>query len=90
MTCWRLKIRKNREGRRRGFTSGDDPGFLVHVGVGAVLLDHLVVNAQQEERGGPLADEQGMMVLAVVFRMREPRIEVRAAPRKKLVGSLAE
>jgi len=46
--------------RRRSL--GGNPGFMVHTGVRAVLLDHLVIDSQQKERGGPLADEQGMRV----------------------------
>jgi hypothetical protein len=42
-----------------GFLSNDS-GILFHPSVRAVLLDHLVVDPQQQERGGPLADEQGM------------------------------
>jgi hypothetical protein len=42
-----------------GFLSNDS-GILFHPRVGAVLFDHLVVDPQQQERGGPLADEQGM------------------------------
>src|SRR6266851_1402854 len=38
----------------------NDSGSLFHPSVGAVLLDHLVVDPQQQERGGRLADEQGM------------------------------
>jgi hypothetical protein len=37
------------------------------MGIGAVLLDHLVVDPEQKEWGDPLSNEQGMMVFAGGF-----------------------
>lgn len=34
------------------------------MGVGAEHFDHLIVNAQKEERRGPLSDEQSVLVTA--------------------------
>jgi hypothetical protein len=54
--------RRGKRGKEEGL--GDEPGFLIHMSVGSVLLDHLVVDPEQKEGGGPLSDEQGVMVFA--------------------------
>ena len=85
MTCWRLKI-----SRGGPIKSGGDPGFVVYVGIGAVLFDHFVVNAQQQEGSCPLADKQGMVILARVFKDEGTHDRGKGRTQKKLVGSLAE
>ena len=67
---------------------GDDTGFLIHVSVGSVLLDHLVVDPQQEERGGPLSDEQGMMAFAGGFEDERARDCSQGRAKEKTGGQL--
>ncbi len=58
------------------------------MGVGAVLLDHLVVNPQEKERGGPLADEQGMMVFAVGLEEERTQDRGQGRAQEKAGGQL--
>jgi hypothetical protein len=78
--------------RKTGSGSGlsDEPGFFMHICIGTVLLDHLVVDPEQEERGAHCPTNSAWWSLPVVLRMREPKMEAKAAPRKTLLGSLAE
>src|SRR5271165_816918 len=83
MTCRRSKIR-----RGGSLSSSDDSGFPVYVGVGAVLFDHLVVDPKEKKRGGPLADEEGMMVFAVGLEKKGTQNRGRCGAQKKARGQL--
>src|SRR5271156_835354 len=81
MTCWRLKISPGGP-----ITSGDDTRFLVHMSIGAVLLHHFVVNAQQQERCSPLADKQSMVILARALKDEGTRDRGKGRSQEKAGG----
>src|ERR1700722_15354848 len=63
MTCRRSK----RRGKRGQEGLSDEPRFFIHSCIGSVLLDHLVVDPEQKKGGGPLSDEQCMVIFAGGF-----------------------
>src|SRR5271165_3245437 len=67
---------------------GDDTGFLIHMCIGSVLLDHLVVDPEQQEGGGPLSDEQRMMVFAVGLKDERAQNGSKSRAKEKACGQL--
>jgi hypothetical protein len=56
--------------------------------VGSVLLDHLVVDPEQKEGGGPLSNEQGVMVFAGGFKDEGARDGSQGGAKEKAGGQL--
>src|ERR1700722_15986999 len=84
MTCRRSK----RRGKRGQEGLGDEPGFFTHIGIGSVLLDHFVVDPEQKEGGGPLSDEQCMMVFAGGFEDKRAHDGSKGGAKKETAGQL--
>src|ERR1700744_542586 len=63
MTCRRSK----RRGKRGQEGLSNETGFIIHGCIGSVLINHLVVDPEQKKGGGPLSDEECMVVFAGGF-----------------------
>src|SRR5277367_6407284 len=85
MTCRRSK-RRGKRGQEEGL--GDEPGFFMHICIGSVLLDHLVVDPEQEEGGGPLSDEQCMVVFAGGLKDERAHNGSQGGAKEKTAGQL--